>query len=194
MTKLTSRLSFGIASALAALTLVACGDAARPLASTEAPPARGIGGSSAAALASGASKEYFEVPVAFEGTLTDFACLDAPILFHVRGVSKVSVISSPSGIISSRVFFEVDRPNTWVIYKGLTYRVAQGRQTGQDDVGHTLVGPGGLYIESGTEPDFEVAETGERLRLNFHWQIVIGRDGTVRVSQVTGNCPLNFLG
>jgi hypothetical protein len=173
------------AGCMAAFALIGCGDAAGPI-----DPVRSAAQSrNSIASANGVTTDYFEEPLQFEGWLTGFECLDEPIFFHANGTSKIYTRTSPSGVTTTAIFFKVDRPNTWVIYKGVTYHVAQGRQTGQDDVIHTVSGVGDLYIEAGVEPDLEVAETGERLRLNFSWQIVIAPDGPVRVNKVSGSCP-----
>jgi hypothetical protein len=137
----------------------------------------------------GVTRDYFEVPISVEDWLTGFECLEDPIYFHANGTLKISSKTSPSGVTTTSYFLLVDRTNTWLIYQGVTYHVAQGRQTGQDDVWHSVSGVGDLYVEAGVEPDFEVAETGERLRLNFSWQIVVAPDGTVRVNKVSGTCP-----
>jgi hypothetical protein len=182
------RRSVGIAALLAVLTAGACSDASPP--SGPASDLRASPGVQAArAAAQGTTHAYVESPFEFEGEVANFSCLDEPAFFHVRGLFKVTTTTTSSGIVSILAFFAVDRPNTWIVYNGLTYTVAQGRQTGQDDIGHTLIGTGDLYIDAGVEPDFEVAETGERLRLNFTWHTVIDRNGTVRVSGFSGNCP-----
>jgi hypothetical protein len=171
------------ASTVVAVTLMACRDAIGPS------DHQFMRSPNAASYAQGVVKDYFEEPLSFEGWLDGFECLTEPILFHANGTSKIWVKTSPSGVTTTAIFFQVDRPNTWLVYQGVTYHVAQGRQTGQDDVIHTVTGPGDLYIEAGVEPDFEVAETGERLRLNFQWTIVITPDGTVKVNNVNGSCP-----
>jgi hypothetical protein len=174
----------GLASCIAALALSACSDAGGPINPTAPAAPR-----QSAASANGVVTSYVEEPLQFEGYLTGFQCLDEPIFFHANGTYKIYTRTSPSGVTTSALFFQVDRPNTWVIYKGVTYHVAQGRQKGQDDVVHTVSGVGDLYIEAGVEPDFESAETGERLRLNYSWQIVVAPDGTVKVNKVSGACP-----
>jgi hypothetical protein len=178
------RRRIGVASCIATLALSACSDGTGPV-----DPARTSSARHSVASANGVTKDYLEVPLQFEGWLTQFECLDEPIFFHVNGTFKIYTRTTPSGVTTTATFFQVDRPNTWVIYKGVTYHVAQGRQTGQDDVVHTVSGFGDLYIEAGVEPDFESAETGERLRLNYNWQIVISPDGTVRSNKVSGACP-----
>jgi hypothetical protein len=45
------------------------------------------------------------------------------------------------------------------------------------------------------EPDFLASgEPGQRLRLNFQWQIVIDPNGNTRVAKSTGTCPWNAFG
>jgi hypothetical protein len=164
---------------LTALALSGCADAGTPLGPSSAGAPKAVG----------VTRDYLEIPISVEAWLTGFECLDEPIYFHANGTLKISSKTSPSGVTTTSYFLQVDRPNTWLIYQGVTYHVAQGRQTGQDDVWHSVSGVQDLYVEAGVEPDFEVAETGERLRLNFSWQIVVAPDGTVRVNKVSGACP-----
>jgi hypothetical protein len=173
----------GCFAAIAILTN-ACGDAGGPI-----DPSRPVADSRPSLASANVTRNYFEVPIQLDDWLTGFACLDEAIFFHVNATLKISTRTSPSGVTTAAYFLQVDRPNSWLIYKGVIYHVAQGRQTGQDDVWHTVSGVGDLYIEAGVEPDFEVAETGERLRLNFSWHIAVSPDGTVRVNKVSGACP-----
>ena len=145
--------------------------------------------------ASGVVKDAFDIPVSFEGPLDWVTCLDPNNLplAHVNGVVHVATLTTGSGVTTTTSLFEIDRDNTWVLYNGLTYHIARGRP-GKDDITHIITTPAGLYVETGVEPDFEVTDNpSERLRLSFHWQIVIDPNGTTRVSKSTGACPWNVL-
>ena len=176
------RFSGVVAITLAAMSLVACSADQDPI----APSALGQ-----SAFTTGVTRDYFEVPISFEGPLDWVTCIDPndPPLAHVNGTLTFDVVTTSSGITSTRSYFIIDRANTWVIYQGVTYYLAPGR-IGKDDIAHILEGPGALYVEAGVEPDFLASgEPGQRLRLNFHWQIVIDPNGNARVVKSTGSCP-----
>lgn len=169
------------ASVLAGFLLTACSDLSRPFApAADALPA-------APSAAQGATKDHVEFPFSIDDDL-QFACLDEPAHFFVSAMYVLDYTYTSSGISSVRGLFVVDRAVSYVVYKGVTYTVATGRP-GHDDVWHT-VSNGLLYVEAGVEPDFESSETGQRLRLNFTWQIVIDANGVVRRDfQFHGACP-----
>ncbi len=184
---LASQRLVGIGAVIAtALSLAGCSDRSSPV-SPSTPIANHLSSSAQAAV----SQQYFEIPVSFDGPLDAVACVDPqdPPFAHVNGTVQLYVLTSPSGVVSTRNYFNIDRANTWVIYKGVTYYIAQGRP-GKDDISHILQNPNGLYVEAGVEPDFEASgQPGQRLQLNFHWQIVIDPNGNARVSKSTGTCP-----
>lgn len=185
----TQRFAIRVAVLGALSTLVACSDS-----STVTNPASGAR-PGAASRAAGLVRDAFDVPVSFEGPLDWVTCVDPndPPLAHVNGVVHIYLQTTPGGVTTTTVLFDIDRDNTWVIYKGLTYHIARGRP-GKDDITHTTTTPNGTYIETGLEPDFEVTEDpSQRLRLNFHYQIVIAKDGTVKVAKSTGTCPWNVF-
>ena len=173
------------------VVIAACGDTQ----TVTSPATRHDIGRATPATLGAAAKSTFDVPVSFEGPLDWVTCLDPNNLplAHVNGVIHVSTLETPGGVATVTSLFEIDRANTWVLYNGLTYQIAPGRP-GKDDITHVISGPGGLYIETGVEPDFQATDDpSQRLRLNFHWQIVITPDGTTRVSKSTGSCPWNAL-
>jgi hypothetical protein len=174
----------------ASVSIVAC----RDITTVTDPAARPSPGTTRAA-ATGVVRDNFDIPVSFEGPLDWVTCLDPNNLplAHVNGVVHVSTRTTPSGTTATTTLFEIDRDNTWVLYNGLTYHVARGRP-GKDDITHVITRPDGLYIETGVEPDFEVTDDpSQRLRLNFHWQIVITPNGETRVAKSTGACPWNVF-
>lgn len=181
--RLTSRSLRAAVSAAGAIMIVACDNPQAPLVEKAPSPPKTVSTSAAV-------KDSYEITGSIDDYL-NFTCLSEPARLVVSYRWTFDVTTTPSGVSSVRSTFIVDREQSYVVYGGLTYYVTQGRP-GHDDIIHYLYGPGGLYIEAGTEPDFEQAETGERLRLNFHWQIVIGQDGTARVIKVTGACPAIF--
>jgi hypothetical protein len=177
----TRSLAFGMVLG-AAIVLLGCGE------STDPASPRLLSGSASAA----ATKDYFEVPVSFEGPLNWVTCVDAndPPLAHVNGTLTFDVVTTPSGISSTRNLFAIDRDETWVIYNGKTYQLAPGR-IGHDDIVHILEGPDGLHVETMVEPDFLASgDRGDRLRFNFTFVFVIDPNGNTRVLKSTGACPL----
>ena len=175
------------ASALAGLLLTACADLSRPFAPAADAVARVL--PAAPSAAQGATKEHVEIPFSLDADL-QFTCLDEPVHFSVSAMEVLDFTITSSGISSMRGLFVVDRSVSYVVYKGVTYTVATGRP-GHDDVWHSVSDLNGLlYVEVGVEPDFESSETGQRLRLNFTWQLVIDANGVVRRDlQFHGACP-----
>ena len=170
------------------IAIAACGDTTLTTPKTQPSLAR-------VNSASGVVKDAFDIPVSFEGPIDWVTCVDPndPPLAHVNGVVHVSTLTTPGGVTTATSLFEIDRDNTWVLYNGLTYHIARGRP-GKDDITHVITTPEGLYVETSVEPDFEVADNpSQRLRLNFHYQIVIDPNGNARVTKSTGACPANFL-
>lgn len=174
--------SHGIGAVVAAMTLLlGCGDSNDPVSPGLVPV------SASAAV----TRSYFEIPISFEGPLNWVTCVDAndPPLAHVNGTLTFDVVTTPSGISSTRNLFAIDRDESWVIYNGKTYYLAPGR-IGHDDIVHILEGPDGLYVQSTVEPDFLASgDPGDRLRFNFHFQIVVDPNGNTRVIKSTGSCP-----
>ena len=163
-------------AALVALALAACADAPGPLAPRGAAQLTAQDATRSHEVLTGSIDQYFTFP-----------CLDEPIRFVVSYTWTFDWTTTASGIGSVRSNFIVDRAVSYTVYKGVTYYVTQGRP-GHDDNIHYLYGPDGLYIEAGTEPNFESSATGERLRLLFHWQIVVDPNGNTRVTSLTGQC------
>jgi hypothetical protein len=174
--------TFAIVTALTGSILIAgCADTRSPVEPTPRTPR------SAAKSGGGVTSNHVEIPVTID-VYVSLPCLEEPIRLVVWATDITDWTTTPSGISSARNYFDVDRSKTYTVYKGVTYYVAQGRP-GHDAIGHILEGPGGLYVTSFVEPNFESSATGERLNLQLVGVTVIGRDGTVRVDKFTGQCP-----
>lgn len=174
-----------LAATCVSLVLAACG-ADSPLTAPDSPP---VPTPPAAVLAQGVTRGYLEIPVELDIWVGDdlLPCVDEPVRFVVSAVLTLDWLVTPSGITSTRGYFVIDRSVTYLVYKDVNYYIARGRP-GHDDIVHIVEGPNGLYVEAGVEPNFSVSETGERLRLNLQWQIVIDANGTERVFKATGGC------
>ena len=118
----------------ALVNMAACIDNPSPT----SPSGRGASGPASFAVA----RTSFDVPVAFDGYLDWLACVDPndPPFAHVIGGSHFSIQTTPGGVTTTSSPFDIDRDQTWVIYKGVTYHIAPGRP-GKDDIVHTTTTP-----------------------------------------------------